>query len=174
MSDEEDPEVIADLQLRAASEFDRTRTRGANYAWRKPPDAATWMCRNPQCRAPVGVPEEAVHALDVHSRRLASLDEKLIDVGEIVMCDACRAVFQSFVEKRQAQIRESMADLIRQFKNGETSFQVKRKDGVYQVNEREALEQLERWGHPDVKGFAQHFQAKRESGKAKKERRGAM
>ena len=53
MSREElDPEVVADLKLRAYSEHDRSRTRGADtYDWRAPVTVTQWKCKTPPCKA---------------------------------------------------------------------------------------------------------------------------
>lgn len=155
MTYELDPEVVADLALRARTEHDSSRTRTANYAWSRPQIVAAWKCRRPGCNELVGVTEEAMHTIEVWSRELARRGEQPIDTARIVFCDACEVKLrEALPDKRRAEV-DRMAHVIRQLVAGDTQIQIRDHEGQRFVDERAALKQLASWGHPDVSGLEQ-------------------
>lgn len=158
MSEEIDPEVLADLQLRKASEHDRTRTRTANYSWRPPEDVAHWKCRNPKCSAMVGVTQEAVDAAAVFDRELHRQRESPLDRERIAMCVECRQLFfKQRADKNRAQV-DGLAGLIRELKG----------DPPRPDRERTLIEQIRHMHHPDVDALVQAIRERREGGKSKR------
>ncbi len=175
MSDEEfDPEVAADLALREASVHDAARTRTANYAWSPPKTVAMWRCKRPGCQGTLEITQEAVEALETANRQLRRTGEKPLTTSEVVFCLRCRAEFvRSAPDRRRAQV-DRMAYVIKQLKAGETRIQVRDKDGERWLDEREALDQLAKWGHPDVKGFEEALKRRRERDNKPNARRSAV
>ncbi len=161
MSDEMDPEVVADLQLRAYSQNDRSRTRGEGvYDWKPPADVAQWKCRTPPCKVFVGVDADTVEQWEMFNRELKRRGEKPIASHEVMICDSCRANHAEILPLKQLKRNDRMADVIRQIKNGDTSIRWKENDGDHIGNRREAIDMLKKWGHPDVVGFEQALSEK--------------
>lgn len=148
---EPDPEVIADLVLRASSERDPTRTRGeAVYSWAPPKSVGVWACRNPRCRAFAEVHQENLDALEVFNRQLTSKGEPPLDVTKILYCDGCLAEFKRTAPDRRRGQVERMAVAIRALKESNDP-----------ERERELLDNLEKWGHGDVPGLVAAIREKR-------------
>lgn len=82
-----DPEVLADLRFRDASEGDRTRSRSAVYA----PAAIVehWPCRK-RCGAMVGVTEVALDAFEANNRRLVQMRLQPMAKHEVMWCPDCK------------------------------------------------------------------------------------
>lgn len=158
MSDDEDPEVIADLQLRASSQYDSTRTRTANYGWTKPTEVEFWPCRMGSCSNMVGVTEETLHALDVHNRRLKSKLEAPINTEQCVFCDECKARGRAMAADRNRKHVDGLAMLIRELK-GEPAPKPER--------ERVLIEQIRHMHHPDVDALVTAIRERRAGPKSK-------
>lgn len=152
MSFEEDPEVLADLQLRDSSERDSTRTRGAGvYDWRKPGDVAWWKCRG-GCGVLVGVCEDVCEYRQQLNGYLRKRMEADIPVDGIVPCDKCRARFKQERAYRNWERKEAMAEAVKKLKDAKDP----RKDS-------ETLAVLEKLHHPDIPGLLDALDAKRSS-----------
>lgn len=168
MSNEPDPEVLADLDLRESSVHDRSRTRPTEYAlgrWATDADVAWWYCKGlnkanpcPQ-KAIVGVTADVVEQVFRFNAMLRSRGEPPLDTAELVRCMACR---RGIAAQRPAALRkrcDEMAECIRQLK---ASSDPRR--------ERELIKQIETWGHPDVPGLLQAIDERRRGGKSKRSR----
>lgn len=158
MSDEDlDPEVLADLQLRKASEYDSTRTRGKGiYDWTKPKLIGAWRCRNPQCNQHVGYTQEDHEYAEVFDGLLAKRGEEPLDRKRIALCLECRVLLQQQLANRNRRKVDELAEVIRRMKNS-----------VNPRNEHALIQQLTRLHHPDVPGLLESLAAKLESGKNK-------
>jgi hypothetical protein len=152
VTDDIDPEVLADLRLRASTEYDRSRTRDANYDWKRPADVAQWRCR--RCGCDVGVTQDAVDRFEDCNRILARMGEAPITTSIVVACEPCRVIVADAVQKRNARVCASTKEIIQQLKAGMTAnIRIVRHNGEARADKREALQQLEQWGHPDVRGL---------------------
>ncbi len=168
MSFEEDPEVIADLQFRASSQYDSSRTRTANYTWTSPKTVAMWKCKVPACGGVVEVAQDAIDAIETFNRMLKARGEVPIATSQIVYCERCRSEFQRGAPDRRRGQVDRMADVIKQPRDGVTQMRVKDKNGHSILAERAALKQPAKWGHPDITGLEQALQERRSSGKGGK------
>ena len=168
MSDEMDPEVLADLRLRESSEHDKSRTRGEGvYDWKSERVIGMWRCRNSKCAMHVPVTQDAYDHLEVFNRELAKKGEKPISTGEVMYCERCETEHKRTASIRRRNAVERMASVIRQLKAGEKRITIYTRETLEgpwvpdrTVDEREAFEQLEQWGHPDVEGFRQALTAR--------------
>ncbi len=162
MSDEMDPEVLADLELRSATERDKTRSRGNGvYSWQRPVIVARWPCRNVKCRAPVDVTQDAIDHLAMCNRWLAQRNEPPIATSEVVMCLACRELLVEWEARKNKRVGEDMAVAIRQLKasnNPET--------------DADLLRTLKACKHPDLPGLLGTLRASLEARKRKPGRMG--
>lgn len=79
-----DPEVLADLQLRDASERDRGRTRP--LGWSPPVFVEHWPCKG--CGALVGMTKESLDVHAMFNRQLASKRES--PLPKRGCCDDCK------------------------------------------------------------------------------------
>ena len=163
MTEEIDPEVIADLQLRKASEHDSTRTRGVGvYSWKPPELVATWPCRRPGCGAQVGVTQDAVDYLAMVNRwidqgRLKDqLDKRHIPADAVVLCDPCRVMLEEIRAEKSAKRRSEVAELVKRMK-----------DSANPRSEHEAIKRLSDLHHPDVSGLIESLAAKLETSSGK-------
>lgn len=160
MSEEIDPEVLADLQLRKASEYDSTRTRGLGvYAWKPPADVAQWPCRRPGCGAMVGVTQDTVDYLAMTNRWIAEgrlvdqLDKRPLASDAVVLCADCRVLLEKMREEKSAARRAETRDLVQRMKASPNP-----------RNEHELIKRLSQLHHPDVTGLIESLAAKLESG----------
>lgn len=159
MSDEPDPEVVDDLQLRDRSAADRARTRGDGvYDWRQPKIVGKWHCFAPHCQSLVDVTEETMDRWATFNSHLASRGEPPLDHGRILRCDSCRAAFAAVRSSKLRERVDQMADLIRQLKAAQDP-----------RREREIIAQLEKWHHPDVQGLLSALEAKQTRGSRRTE-----
>lgn len=156
MSFDEDPEVVADLQLRAATERDRTRTRGVGaYDWQAPTAVTRWPCRG-GCQALIDVTDEATHALDVYNRELARRGEALLDTSRTAFCNACRERGAAIAADRNRKHVEAVAKLV---------VELKTDPGPMPEREWEIINNLRLMHHPDVDGLVQSIRERRDRGK---------
>lgn len=161
MSDqyEPDPEVIADLQLRAASERDSSRSRGAEYTWTKPVMVENWKCRSSSCENVVGVTDAAVEAKATWDRMLHRKMEASLVKSTIVFCDACKARGVAMAPDNNRGHVDALAEAIR-----------KLKDSGDATRETELIKKLEKLHHPDITGLIKAITERRvaESGRVGK------
>jgi hypothetical protein len=174
MSDEIDPEVVADLKLRAYTERDRSRTGSANYDWSKPVIVTQWKCRTPPCKTFVDVTEDTIERWEIFNRELARRGEGPIASHTVLRCDQCEADTRAALAINLRKQVDRMADVIRQIKAGEKIIRYKSQSGDHAVDEKTALEALKRWGHPDVPGFIAALAERRATNSSKRERRGGF
>jgi hypothetical protein len=145
---DEDPEVIEDLQLRARTMRERSGNREAQYT--APVFVSEWACR--ACRELVPITADAMENWQRFNRMLAARNEAAIRTSEIVFCDRCRVEFRRTApERRRGQV-ERMRPVI-----------IKLKRSSNPEEEREAIKQLETYGHPDVNGLVAAIRARLES-----------
>ena len=163
MSFEEDPEVIADLQLRASSVYDSSRS-SQPPTWAPPTIVDRVPCRA-RCGAVVEWTDEAEERFGIFNRHLKQKLEAPLDKTKIAFCNACRAKGQALAAERNRQAVEFMAPLIRELK-GEPAPNA--------IREREIIEKLKKAGHPDIEGLCGAIKARRESKPQGRSRRGAL
>lgn len=153
MTREPDPEVIADLQLRAMSERDSTRTRGADYSWTAPEVIGKWKCRNRACSTLCDVTEDTMARWADSNVMCRRRGWPTIETHEVLICDSCRVLVENKrCEKRKAQ-REQTAELVRRLK-----------DSPDPRREKHIVEQLEKLNHPDIIGLLESLAEKAERG----------
>lgn len=163
---EEDPEVASDLALRAATERDRTRSRGdAVYAWQQPQEARTWPCRIRSCRRPVGVTQDAVDMLAQMNVLAKSRGFEAIREDEVMFCDLCG---KALLTERQIVSGRISAQITKHVR------ELKANTPPGPERERELVKKLELLGHPDVKGLTQALSERRNGGRGKRTRRDEM
>lgn len=162
-----DPEVAADLALRASSQFDTDRTRGAvgvsGARWSPPKFVTQWPCRG-KCGVLVDVDEFTVEVFAKFNRVLRQRDEQPLDASAIVFCDACRDQGKALAAQRNRQKVDAIGNAIRELK--ELAAQPETPRSLEQ--QRDILMKLRKHGHPDVDGLVL---AIRESLSAKKKGR---
>lgn len=157
---EQDPEVVADLQLRAATLRERGRAREMP-AYEPSKIVDRWPCR--ACKQPVEVTEDGVDRYQVFNRQLARQGEERLDHTKILFCDSCRVEYQrTAADRRRGQV-ERMAVVIRQLKSSNKP-----------EEERLMIKQLEAWGHPDVTGLVQAIRLRLDGPKTKSKSRGEL
>lgn len=81
-----DPEVLADLRAREASEGDRDRSRETALAFGDPTPVEHWPCRG--CPAMVGMTRDALELHDMFNRQLWRRRQP--QLPKRGLCDACR------------------------------------------------------------------------------------
>lgn len=97
-----DPEVLADLRKRDASERDRGRTRPLN--WSPPVFVEHWPCKG--CSAMVGMTRDALDIHTMFNRQLAARrDQPLPKRG---LCDECKRRDED-LERMQAEAKAAAA-----------------------------------------------------------------
>lgn len=161
MSDETDPEVLADLQLRAFTERDQTRSREMP-AYRPARVVDRVPCRG-RCGSVVEWTEEAEEAFTTWNRVLAQRDEAPLDKTRIAFCNACRDEGTKAAAARNRKMVDAIAGAIRELK-----------DGCDPARELELLGKLEKAGHPDIVGLKQWLANKANSKSNRKITRGAL
>jgi hypothetical protein len=150
VTDEQDPEALADLRLRAASMHDHTRTRPTKHAWTPPAIVDRWPCKT-GCGLMVDVPIDAVQALEVFNAQLKRQRERPIAQNQIMLCDKCKAK----ILEQEAEEKRTAAERV--------AFHVAALNATKGIptEERGILEQLKRWGHPDPEGLAKAIAERR-------------
>jgi len=157
VSYEEDPEVVADLQLRSYTERSRkgisTEAFGAavRQAAMPPRIVDKVPCRG-RCGSLVDWPEDAEDRFQLFNRILAAKAEAPLDKTRIVFCDKCRAQGMAMQGERNRKATDMMRQLI-----------VELRAGAKPERERELLDKIKKLGHPDVEGLVQAIQARRET-----------
>jgi hypothetical protein len=147
MSDELDPEVLADLRLREATLRDPTRTkRDQAVRWDPPEVVTTWPCRNKACQWPVDVTQSAIDSFNLFNAILVKRGEPALSTTEIVVCDECRKKLEQHKAGLNYERRDEMRELIRRLKASKDPRKDPRK-------ETELLALLEKRRHPDIPGL---------------------
>lgn len=160
---EQDPEVLDDLRLRAASQYDSTRQRGEGvYAWRKPDDVGAWKCRG-GCGTLVGVTEDVMAQFATFNGYLRKKLEAPLNHDAIVLCDRCRARMLTERSYRLYERVENLRKTIQALK----AHPEPRKASVL-------LAELSDYKHPDIPGLLDALDAKRAERGGKKERRSSL
>ena len=150
MSDEDlDPEIVADLRLRARTVRERGgRDVGPLYDWTKPKLVAEWECRAPSCGTTVGVTEETLERLVLFEAMLRRRGEAPLDKDRIVFCDECRDARRRAEATSARAAVDTLAAVIRRFKAS-----------TEPEEQRALIKQLRELGHPHVDELAAHVAA---------------
>lgn len=150
MNLDEDPEVVADLRLRASSERDPSRSRPSEKllgTWKPDEDkfVGAWKCRyfeRAKCGEFVGVTQDTVDRLEQFNRMLDRRGEAPINTSTVLICDRCIARrAESVPAKLRARVDE-LAGVIRKIKATANP-----------RAEHDLIRELTRLSHPDVKGL---------------------
>ena len=153
---EEDPEVIADLKLRAATMRDPKRSREA------PTFSPAKIIAHVPCRARCGSlvdwTEEAEDAFAIWNGILERRGEASLDKTRIVFCISCRddGRAAAAIDKRKAT--DQLAHTIRELKNSPNP-----------ESEHAKIQRATSLGHPDVPGLLQAIRLRLDGGKAKRQ-----
>lgn len=147
---DDDPEVRADLELRAQTIRERGHSPMRFATWSKPEIAARWPCR--ACREYVEVTGDAVERVLAFNRELLRRQEAPLAVERIVFCDKCRDEGRRIAPELRRKQVEKLRDLIQQLKRSKVP-----------ERERELILQLEKLDHPDVNGLVAAIRARIES-----------
>lgn len=154
MSYDPDPEVLADLHLRASSERDASRTRGDGvYDWRRNDTADVWGCRSSSCSGTVDVGQEVVDGLEVFNRRLREQREAQIEPHRVAFCADCRAMGAKLAAERNRKHVDALAELIRRLAADPPPSL---------PDEYDLIEKIKLMRHPDVEGLIGAIRARRE------------
>jgi hypothetical protein len=167
VSDEEDPEVIADLQLRAYTEKTRKGLSEAQFGAAIREAATPRIIEQVPCRARCGNvcdwTVEAEEQFAMFNRELLRRREAPLDKTKIVFCQRC---IDSAAPIRATEARkhvEYIADLIRRLKASSNP-----------EGERELLEKLKRASHPDIPGLLEALRTKGTKQPGTRARKGGM
>jgi hypothetical protein len=152
VSFEEDPEVVADLKLRAATERDRSRSREMP-AFVPPKFKGKVPCRG-RCGGVVDWTEDAEERFEMFNRILKSKMEAPLDKTLIVFCEKCKSVGLAAAAAVNLKKVEVMAKLIRELKTKSDP-----------PGETEILEKLKKLDHPDIPGLLISLRDKAITGK---------
>jgi hypothetical protein len=151
MSFSEDPEVVADIKLRAATLRDSSRSREmptfipARITGQVP-------CRG-RCGSLVDWTEEAEERFAIFNRILARKMEAPLDKTRIAFCNKCRTTGMAMQGERNRKATDLMKQFIVELKNGPKSAE----------RERELVDKITKLGHPDVAGLVQAIQERKAS-----------
>jgi hypothetical protein len=138
---EDDPEVVADLRLRAASERDRTRT-GPVATYEAAAVVAHWPCR--ACRQPTELTETGADRFTFFNRALVARGEAPIDTGAVLFCGACRAEGTTYASRRNREHVDKLAEKIREYKASHDS-----------RRQAELEHEMAKLHHPDLPGLVE-------------------
>lgn len=165
--DEEDPEVVADLKLRAATERSRKGLTEAGFAAAIREAATPRIIDQVPCRARCGRlcdwTAEAEEQFEMFNRELLRRREAPLDKTRIVFCQAC---IDGATPIRATEARrhvEYVAGLVRQVKASSNP-----------ENEKDLLEKLKKASHPDIPGLLEALRTKGAKQPGTRARRGAM
>lgn len=156
---EPDPEVLADLRLRAQTERERPRTESqvrAVYAWKPSPVVGKWKCRTPPCTHFVDVTEEAMERWAQCNAWLRAEGQEPLDTSTILRCDVCEREMRRVRAGKLRERVDNIAGLIRRLK-----------DSANPRGEVAIVKQLREWRHPDVDGLLQALDGKSSTRKGK-------
>ena len=166
MSFDEDPEVLADMQLREATLRERGRSREMPK-YEPPAIVGQWPCR--VCKTPVDITDEAIKDAEVFDRKLARDGDEHgnhapLDRNRIAVCDACRAKGMSLIGQRKREQVDKMAALIRELRGG-TTLPAPPGPAPSQQREAELMREIISRHHPDPEGLLKAIRDGRNGGK---------
>lgn len=148
---EPDPEVVADLQLRARTARERPRTEAQVdkvLAWQPPEIVGQWRCRTCGSKF-MPITADALEYARMWNRILQRRGEAPLDPERIVFCDDCRELHRSHgADKRRDEV-DRMAEEVRKLKNAADP-----------TSEQATIRTLRELGHPDVDGLVHSLTAK--------------
>ncbi len=159
MTEALDPEVVADLQLRASTERDTSRSGAAAYDWKRPDVIGQWKCRA-QCGRFCDVTQDTMEAMAMWNRELKRRLEAPLDINAILWCEPCSVEMRRLSSERRRAKVERMASVIKQIKDDAPNIRYRDKHGDHSVTRAQAFEVLKEMGHPDVAGFQQALSEK--------------
>jgi hypothetical protein len=166
--DEQDPEVVADLQLRAYTAASRKGLSDAQFGDAIKAAATPRIIDKVPCRARCGRltewTEEAQDAFDTFNRKLSGEREAPLDKTRIAFCDNCRKLGATYAADRNRKQVDALAVLIRELKD---------EPPPNTQRERELVEAIKKAGHPDVEGLVQTVREKRAKQPTGKRTRGS-
>lgn len=152
MSFEElDPEVVADLQLRAATEHDSTRSRPTTLRFEPSVTVRLLPCRNGKCRKPCELTEDGQARIAQFNRILLARSDQPLNEHELLVCDECRALLESHKADRNREHRELMRKHVAALKNAADPFAKKGGTGEYVLADEWTYVEKR---HPDPRGLA--------------------
>lgn len=115
--EEVDPEVIADLQLRAASEHDPTRERPTALRFEPCPTVRMLPCRNKSCLKPCELTSTGQEQLVMFNRMLLRRGEQPINEHDLLVCGDCRSLLEKRIADRARERTTEMAETVRKLKD---------------------------------------------------------
>ncbi len=144
-----DPEVLADLRLREATERDATRSR------EMPKYVAPRIVERVPCRARCGQladwTDEAEQAFETFNRALAAKADAPLDKTKIAFCSACVDEGRKLIADNSRKHVDKLAEKVRELKDSERPW-----------DEGELLSQLRKLGHPDIPGLVSALRDRRD------------
>lgn len=150
-----DPEILADLQLRASSEH--ARPAAPMPSWSAPTVVDRWKCRHPRCSRMVDVTPDAVEYRAMFNAMLLARREAPIPQDAIVVCDEHRVELADYKAEYLRKQNERLKANIQRLKacrdpEGET----------------ELIAAIRADHHPDVGGLVQSLADKARNGTGRK------
>lgn len=153
-------------RVREESSRDKSRNldRRKMADWKPSPIVDEWPCRNRSCRQNTPVTRECEDVFEQMNLMLAAKGEQQLRTDEVVVCDACR--------KRLRELAQGAAD--RQVSRAKQLVVEYKSDPEPGAERKAEIErELERIGHPDVRGLVEAVKRRREGKAAQRpERRG--
>ncbi len=166
MSDEDDPEVLADLELREHTARTRPRVSDAQFAAKLRDAAVPRIIDKVPCRARCGRmadwTEEAQDAYDTFNRKLLSMRDAELDKSRIVFCDECRKRGVAMRAEDNRKHVDLVAAKIRALKATTNPDE-----------ERQLIKELHQLHHPDMNGLVEAIRQAREKQSSGKRVRGS-
>jgi hypothetical protein len=147
-SPEVDEEEQHYAQVRAETMRDLTRKRKFPK-WETPTVIAQWSCRNAECRKPVDLTPEGGDMFALFNRILRGRGEQAMDSSRVLICPDCRTIAEHNREQKSRDRRRDIAVAIRALKASKDP-----------EGEAALRDEIERLGHPDVKGLVEALKAK--------------
>lgn len=148
MSDEIDPEVLADLRLRARTERERPAVPPSALKWSPSPTIAKVPCRA-RCGNVTDWTEDAEDRFRIFNRELERRNEAPLDKTRIVFCLKCQEIGAKMAAERNRKHIDALAEVIKRIKASSNP-----------EEEREDIEKLKKLNHPDVQGLLQAIRAR--------------
>jgi hypothetical protein len=160
VSDEDDPEVLADYRARMYPT--RSASTVDHATWKPAPAIGEWPCRVKNCRVPVEITQDAVDHLAMFNRILVGRGEEPIDKSEVMICPAHVHLLKARGAQRRAEQRERCAVAVRAMKQSRNP-----------RNETALIAELNKCDHPDVQGLIDSIEARLQSGGGSKRNKAA-
>lgn len=191
MSDDIDPEVLADLQLRASSQHDRSRARPSQailgtWAPNEKP-AGMWRCKGrgkgkEPCptNAVVPVTADTIERMMAFNEMLRARDEPLLETDDIVRCERCQREINATRAVRLREREDNIGSLIRQLKQSNEPRKEQAPHAMIPKDKGKppmlVTKLLEIFEHPDVEALMRSIedQAKAPGGKGHRVRKDSL